>query len=72
MDMKKQWEVELLMKNLVLEIVDILGVMEVEIMVILNHIKFKNHNMQHQLQIYLVQKIIVKIQDMDLELQKVS
>ena len=64
------------MKNLVLEIVDILGAMEVEIMVILNHTKFKNHNMQHQLQIYLVQEIIMKkqmkTQDMDLEQQKVS
>ena len=76
MDMRKQWEVELLMKNQVLEIVDILGVMEAGIMEILNHIKFKNHNMQHQHQIYLVQEIImkkqVKTQDMGLEQQKVS
>ena len=76
MDMRKQWEVELLMKNQVLEIVDILGVMEAGIMEILNHIKFKNHNMQHQHQIYLVQEIIMKkqmkTQYMGLEQQKVS
>ena len=46
------------------------------IMEILNHIKFKNHNMQHQHQIYLVQEIIMKkqmkTQDMGLEQQKVS
>ena len=64
------------MKNQVLEIVDILGVMEAGIMEILNHIKFKNHNMQHQHQIYLVQEIIMKkqmkTQYMGLEQQKVS
>ena len=46
------------------------------IMEILNHIKFKNHNMQHQHQIYLVQEIIMKkqmkTQDTGLEQQKVS
>ena len=59
-----------------LETVDIHVVMEVKIMEILNHIKFKNHNMQHQHQIYLVQEIIMKkqmkTQDMGLEQQKVS